>query len=273
MTDLFDQDHTPAAIRHRRNTAGTTNTPDIIFTGAPRLNILAMSNLDWYLAHLKDGDARGGFLARFLPVELHSTPRCVPFVKESNKESWRQLQSKFINLARLTGAADISAFYYDHDNSPYAKWYRETKERWDSKGEVVGVFFKRWRAFVLKLAVIFEMSRSCSLKVSLESFERAVAWLRKTETTVFQLERDGFSAVGLRIKRRIQYFKNVGAAGVTLADYKRHYRGDDKSWQRDEDIKLLLECQYTFKVPAHIGADGRNLPEAFVHADFVSKGN
>lgn len=271
MTDLFDSAHVPPPIRHRTNNKGEANTPDIVFSAAPRLNILAMSSMDWYLDQLKSTDARGGFLARFLPVVLPDSSRLVHFVAQPEEETWQQLTAKFVRISQLSGPADISDIYSESADCVYAKWYVETASRWRTKGTVAQIFFKRWRVFALKLAVVFEMSDSESLKVTRKSFERAAKWLQKLEAIVFKLAEDEFSGDALRLHRKEKFFRAAGALGIMPSKYTARYRGE-KPQRRKEDLATLLESRAILKVAARIGPKGENIPESYVHADFVKGG-
>jgi hypothetical protein len=270
LTDLYDSPNTPATIKHRTNKKGEANVPDIVFTAAPRTNILLMSNSDWYVESLQQSDATGGFLARFIPVWLPDSKRLVHYVPEPSSELWTLLVAKLARISQVTGQADLSEVYSPDPDCLYARWYRETADRWREKGAFSGVFFKRWRVFVLKLAVIFELSRSESLKVSKASFDRAAAWLRKLEAVTFKLTEDGFSPDALRLHRKENFFKAAGAAGVTLAKYTTRFRGERPSSRRKDDLAALLEMQSIFKVKAET-IDGKYFPERFVHLNFLEQ--
>jgi hypothetical protein len=271
FTDLFDSSSVPAAIKHRTNKKGDPNTPDIIFFRAPRTNILMMSGMDWYVEQLKSTDACSGFLARYIPVVLPNSKRLVHYVAPPDEQLWVQLIAKLVRISRLSGSADISSFYSASDDCAYAKWYEETSERWNAKGTVAPIFFKRWRVFVLKLAVVFEMSQNESLKVSLESFQRSAAWLQTLESVVFKLAEDEFSGEALRLHRKEKFFRAAGTTGVRPADYHRKYRGERPSQRRKEDLATLLEMKAIHKIAPRVGTTGEIIPESYVHADFVKE--
>jgi hypothetical protein len=271
LTDLFDSSNVPAAIKHRTNKKGDPNTPDITFFSAPRTNMLMMSGMDWYVEQLKSTDACSGFLARYIPVVLPDSERLVHYVAPPDERLWNSLIAKLVRISQLSGSADISSFYSSSGDCPYAKWYEETSKRWTGKGTVASIFFKRWRVFVLKLAVVFEMSQSESLKVSLDSFQRATAWLQKLESVVFNLAEDEFSPDALRLHRKEKFFRAVGTTGVRPADYHRKYRGERPSQRRKEDLATLLEMKVIYKIAPRVGTNGESIPESYVHADFVKK--
>jgi hypothetical protein len=230
-----------------------------------------MSGMDWYVEQLKSTDACSGFLARYIPVVLPNSKRLVHYVAPPDEQLWVQLIAKLVRISRLSGSADISSFYSASDDCAYAKWYEETSERWNAKGTVAPIFFKRWRVFVLKLAVVFEMSQNESLKVSLESFQRSAAWLQTLESVVFKLAEDEFSGEALRLHRKEKFFRAAGTTGVRPADYHRKYRGERPSQRRKEDLATLLEMKAIHKIAPRVGTTGEIIPESYVHADFVKE--
>jgi hypothetical protein len=189
-------------------------------------------------------DACGGFLARFIPVVLPDAKRLVHFVRPPDEQLWSQLIFKFVRISQLSGSADISSVYSAASDCAYAEWYEETSKRWTGKGTIASIFFKRWRVFVLKLAVVFEMSRSESLQVSVESFERAANWLQKLEAIVFKLAGDEFSGDALRLHRKEKFFRAAGALGIMPSIY------DGQSGALLNSRELFL-WYWTPPLPAH----------------------
>jgi Bifunctional DNA primase/polymerase, N-terminal len=214
LTDRFDSSTVPAAIKHRTNAKGETTTPNIEFLTAPRINVLGMSNADWYLEKLRESDIRGGFLARFVPIAMAPSGRAVHFVQAPDAELWQTLTEKLLAITRVRGAADLSAVLSPDPGCPYGRWYAETQRRWArGNGELADVLFARWRVFVLKLAVVFELSASGSLGVTEASFDRAARWLREQEATLFSVAEVGGKR-GLRLRRKLQFFEAAGTNGV-----------------------------------------------------------
>lgn len=271
LTDLYDSTHVPSSIKHRKNKAGSTNTPDIDFTVSPRVNILGLTNTDWFVEAVADSDARGGFLARMIFVPISDSSRSIHYVKQPDPARWQKLQEKFIRIAQLSGPADISQIYSADENCPYASWYDETSKRWRASGVVANIFFKRWRVHVLKLAVIFEMSSSETLKVSVESFKRATNWLRQLETSLFKFTDDGFSGEALRLQRKENFFREAKTEGRTAADYNKKYRGDKPPQRRKQDFDNLLEQGVVVKLAARVDDTGAKQDPKFVHISFYKQ--
>jgi hypothetical protein len=73
-------------------------------------------------------------------------------------------------ISEIRGEADLAEIFPAYEN-----WYREAKHRFDSQpnAELANAYFNRHRVHVLKLAVIYEVSRSLSLRLSEASWKRA----------------------------------------------------------------------------------------------------
>jgi hypothetical protein len=113
------------------------------------------------------------------------------------------------------------------------------------------------------MQLVFEMSQTESLNVSLESFQRAAAWLQKLESIVFTLAEAEFSGDALRLHRKENFFRAAGTTGVRPADYHRKYRGERPSPRRKEDLATLLEMKAIYKIVPRVGTSGallENLP-------------
>jgi hypothetical protein len=77
LTDRYDNVSIPEAIRYR-STGKKGDTPSIVFSQAPRLNILATSSLEWFMGNLAQGDAAGGFVPRWVLSQARGPSRVVP---------------------------------------------------------------------------------------------------------------------------------------------------------------------------------------------------
>jgi hypothetical protein len=120
-------------------------------------------------------NATGGWLARFLWVAVPDPNRAIHKVPLGDAALETRLKNKLVRISKLKGQADTTAIYTDDLECAYAKWYMKTRARWKRQGPLGEIFWGRWRASVLKLAIVFEISRTESLKASVESFNRA-AW-------------------------------------------------------------------------------------------------
>jgi hypothetical protein len=120
------------------------------------------------------------------------------------------------------------------------------------------------------LAIVFEMSRSESLKVSVESFNRAAAWMQEQETAIFTMLRSEFSADAGRLDRKEKFFIDAGARGRTKTEYTDKYRYEEPR-RRTGDLETLIESGAIRKVAERVSQDGKKAPTTYTHRDFVQQ--
>jgi hypothetical protein len=183
LTDRFDNPHAPDDVRYRTGKA-RGNTPAIVFNEAPRINILATSSVDWFVSSLAHEDTTGGFVPRWFIVNVADSGRVIPKPKEPEKRLIKLLGDHLGKAGELRGEADLSQV-----EDVYEHWYRAAQSRFGAhpnRGLAVP-FFNRLRALVLKLAVINEISATCSIRVSPAGMNRALSQAASIEQTVFQL--------------------------------------------------------------------------------------
>jgi hypothetical protein len=232
----------PAAVVYRK-TGRETDTPDIVFDSAPRLNILATSSEEWFFRNLAVEDSAGGFVPRWLMVRVTGLGRDVPIPAPLDKRFLEPLSLDLRELDGLRGAADLSRVH-EH----YRAWYSPAKKRFAGQPNtaLAMTFFNRYRGHILKLAVIYEASRSCSLNVSEESWQRAVQTADAVEQTIFSLLDTGMSAEGYAISQMEDRVRLAGADGIALSDFTRAFQNDRTV--REQRLKTLFtsETFYAF---------------------------
>jgi hypothetical protein len=159
ITDSFDSNNIPPTIKHRTNGKGTTNTPDVEFTQPVRNSFLLMSNRDWLQQQLREYDATGGWLARFLWIAIADANRSIHKVPLGDAALETRLKNKLLRISKIEGEADTSAIYIDDTECVYAKWYDQTRLRWKRQGPLGEIFWARWRATVLKFTTPLTANR------------------------------------------------------------------------------------------------------------------
>ena len=227
LTDRYGSFSIPDTVVHRKreyddngdaNTklVKTANISDIVFLHAPRMNILASSSYRWFYDNVQESDSFGGFIPRWMLWNLDAQDRDVPWsgdvvtpkgLKE-NLQLWLRKAAKLPQKSH----ADFSVV---HD--PYIPWYNATKARFlrQPNASLAKTFWDRHRIHTLMLAVIFEFSMSCTLKVSLRSWERAVETAKTLETTIFKMLRTGMDKDGYDRQEVLTYVHDAGVNGCS----------------------------------------------------------
>jgi hypothetical protein len=236
ITDRFDNFAIPHSIRYRV-TGKNSDTPPIIFPRAPRINILATSSMDWFINGLEQADTTGGFMPRWLLVQLGGPERLLPKPLPLNNVAVPALGKRLAAISKLTGNADLSAV-----EPMYEEWYLQARGRFakQSNTSLSMPFFNRLRGIVLKLAVIFEVSSSGSLVVSAPSMQRAIEAAQEVEGTIFAILPTGMNREGSELEKMAEYVRSGGTAGRSRSEITYAF----KYWKRrdrEDRLNTLVE--------------------------------
>ena len=235
FTGCYDSLEIPPDITYRtHDNKPSADTPPILFTAAPRLNILATSARDWFTTNLKVEDTTVGFTPRWTIVQLPDSGRIIPKPQKANAnmESW--LAEFLRRAANMSGnRADLSEV-----ENLYDQWYRHAKPR--MKGPLEEPFFNRLRAQVLKFAVLFEVSRSLSLRVSPVAMGHALSLAICLEENLKQLVKTGSSREAGEISRMENFVKKADVEGCSLSEFVTEFRNMDAR-NRDAHLRTLVD--------------------------------
>jgi hypothetical protein len=243
LTDRYDNPHKPEGITYRQ-TGKKSDTPSIIFNEAPRTNILATSSSEWFTNNLEQEDTTGGFIPRWLLKQLGKPERLIPKPIAPDPALLPVLAERLASIAELKGEADLSAIEELYDD-----WYRKAYDRFEGQpnSALAVPFFNRLRVELLKLAVIFEVSQSGTLKVTHQAFDRAVAGASDAEETIFRLIPTGMSREGSEVEKMCEEIRDAGPEGITQSDLTRSFQGW-KGWERKERLKTLEDAGRIHKI-------------------------
>jgi hypothetical protein len=237
LTDRYDNFKIPSSITYRVTGNPEKDTPAIVFSQPPRINILATSSMEWFFNNLAQEDSAGGFLPRWMLFAVGDTGRIIPTPKFTNQSLIGPLANHLQKASQLKGEADLSEIL-----RPHGSWYHETHRRFQSQPtkELAMAYFNRHRVHILKLAVIYEVSSSLSLKVSLPSWSRAVRTARKLEETIFRLLPTGMSGAGYLLQQMEDRIKKAGVAGLRLSEFNRAFQHADYR-ERNSGLPTLVQ--------------------------------
>ena len=227
ITDRYDNLTVPQGIRYRV-TGKKSDTPPIQFSEAPRLNILATSSFDWFVANLEQEDTTGGFVPRWLLVCPTDPAKVISKPREPDLRLIEPLAGHLSKAAKLEGEADFASV-----EDIYDAWYRNAHERFHRQANpgLAVPFFNRIRTHVLKLAVIYEVSQSCSIKVSPQAMHRAIQTATRVEETIFRLLPTGLTREGSEVDKIQTLIRGAGDSGIPLSELTyatKHMRAQDR---------------------------------------------
>jgi hypothetical protein len=262
LTDRYDNFKVPETITYRMTGNVDRDTPQIRFTTAPRFNILATSSEDWFFNSLMTEDSTGGFVPRWLLVRADNAGRTVPIPRTPDESVIPRLADHLRRVADLRGDADLSGIATD-----YESWYRAAQSRFQAQPNqgLAAAYFNRHRIQILKLAVIYEVSSSLSLRVSQVAWARAAEFAVRLEEMILSLLSTGLSGGGYKRRQMEEKVRSAGEEGVPMGEFTRAFQHTEKE-QRDSGLNTLViaELIHAFRRPT----SGRTAL-FLVHRDFV----
>ena len=265
LTDRYDNLQIPETIIYRRTARSNQNTPPINFIDAPRTTILATSSFAWFFSHLTQEDSAGGFIPRWAIVAANGPTKDVAVPREPDASLVEPLASALRRINELRGDADLSQI-----RSLYEEWYSPAKARFVKQphSTLADAYFNRHRIHVIKFAVIFEVSRSGSLTVTPESWDRAVAFAAAIEKTIFSMLGTGMSAEGYAMAQLEEKVRKTGIDGLTKSQFTRAFQ----HWKPSDRLSRLMSFLDAgiirdFSAPS----GGGRTPTILVHTDFAKK--
>jgi hypothetical protein len=261
ITDRYDNTTCPEDVVYRK-TGKKSDTPSIGFLIPPRINILATSSESWFMTSLTLEDSAGGFLPRFALVRLPVSKRLISKPKKTDPTLIDPLANILKAAHKLKGSADLTLVEGQYDD-----WYKKAHVRFSKQpnSTLAMAYFNRLRVQVLKLAVIFEVSQSLSLKVTPSSMKRAIAFAKNIEETLFSLLPTGLSFEGSEIDKIEQRIKNAGPTGLLKSEFTRSFQYV-KSREREDRLRTLIQGETVHAIQRRGG--GRPA-EVLVHKDHL----
>jgi hypothetical protein len=236
ITDRYDNLRIPDAIVYRKANK-KNDTPPIEFGEAPRINIIATSSSDWFIQNLEQADTTGGFIPRWLPKQVGKSERVIPKPVSPDPDLLPPLVDQLNSIASLEGTADFSKV-----EDQYNQWCAAAKKRFSDQpnSSLADPFFGRLRGELLKLALIFEVSQSGTLRMTDSAFKRALAVVQDAEETIVKLLPSGMTREGTELERMAQKIYGAGAEGITQSELTRAFQYWDRR-NREARLQTLLE--------------------------------
>jgi len=261
ITNLYDETAPPPSKVYRK-VEGKKGTPPIEFLVPPRASFVGTSSYEWLIQNLSRVDASGGFLARWMITFLPDIKKRIPIPPESDSSLLEPLAARLKQISSQEGTADLSRVL-----DMYEAWYIETADRFDKhpNRSLATAFWNRHRDHLLKLAVIFELSKSGTLRVTVASMKRAIYYASKLERGLLQLLETGLDGESYELGRMIDFVRQGGCDGVLASELTNAFKNMDGRL-RYSRTRTLLDggdfCAFTRKTPGRPAT-------VFVHKDYV----
>lgn len=141
----------------------------------PCVSIASTSSLSWLTTKLKPEDVSGGFLARFLLVPAREKSKFFPIPPEMNQGRLTELRTSLNKIALFFNPANPVKMGMEKIAKPYEAWQRNHEKELlkNDSMEKLGGFFSRLSEYLLKIAMLFQISENREPVISVDNFERA----------------------------------------------------------------------------------------------------
>lgn len=139
----------------------------------PAISIMSATTLEWFLEKVKDGDMKGGFLARFLYVPATKKTHWIAIPPKVDQDEKQALIVTMKAFQSIKGEATIRP----KAAKTYASWLKKFEQRGEAQDTVDAGFFSRMGIYALKFALLMEISTTRSLEITDTSMKRATKYM------------------------------------------------------------------------------------------------
>ncbi len=198
------------------------------------ISIMSASAMEWFNSKVREGDIRGGFLARFLYVPESKKTKRLAIPPEPNTQLANRIVKGIHEVQDTTGKMDITGI-----TDQYSKWifrHEDELEYEDNNADLLSGFYTRLSVYCLKFAMIIEISKNPSeLQISPDSLEKAInitSWLKSNIKRLLGTEFSFSKDMDQKKKIMKQISKNDGI------EYRRLLQNSN---MHAKDLRIILE--------------------------------
>lgn len=217
------------------------------------LNIITASTLNWFTDSINESDTLGGFLGRFIymPCKLEDKNGYYYMPQPEPVDISNMLVNDMKKMSVLNGEFKIS----DEARVLLIKWLRRHENELelmdDSKG-LIG-FYARLSDYLLKFAMLYEISGNRTLVISERSMFRAIRMVNQLKKSIYELLSDhiAFTKEGKDMQRILNIIKEKDDP-MTRSLILRHSHMTSK--QLNDVLDTLIQSD---RVKVHYAGEGK----------------
>ncbi len=205
------------------------------------LNIITATTLHWFLDRISESDTMGGFLGRFIymPCKQEDRNGWYYMPQQEDTELSNKLLDNINQISQLAGGFEIS----DEARALLIKWLRRHEDELetldDSKG-IIG-FYARLSDYLLKFAMLYEISGNRSLVISEGSLMRAIKLVNQLKQSLNELMSDHIAFT--KEAKDLQKVLNLIKAEGTIPRSRLIQNSNMTSKQLDEILSTLIQSE------------------------------
>lgn len=153
----------------------------------PCLSILAATTIDWFIEKCKEGDIRGGFLARFFYVPSAKKTKREGIPPKADDLKRNNLVKELNALSQIEGEVNT-----EYIKPKYDEWLFALEDQLEQKPEIetLSGFWTRLGIYALKFMMIYNIAEEKSLTISEPSFFKAIELVEILKNNVEKLVKE-----------------------------------------------------------------------------------
>jgi len=178
----------------------------------PCLSILAGTAMDWFLSKCKEGDVKGGFLARFVYVPAFEKTKSIAIPPKPDPGVAAKLIRELQEVREIEGEINI-----DLIKQCYEEWHlaHESELREENNVESLSGFWSRLEIYALKFAMLYHVSEEKNLQISTFSLFKAIDLVELLKKNVRSMVKEQW-VFGQDAKEKQKLLKIIrNKAGIT----------------------------------------------------------
>lgn len=150
----------------------------------PYINIITATSMEWFIGNITEGDIKGGFLGRFvyIPALPSDKDKWFAFPPIPNQNVVNHLLVKLKRISELNGQMGLT----EEAKDLCTKWLKNHEDELcklsDDKG--ISGFYGRLADYILKFAILYEISSTSNLVISENSIKRAIRLVESLKESV-----------------------------------------------------------------------------------------
>lgn len=150
----------------------------------PCIGIFTATALSWFLSKVKDGDLRGGFLARFCYILTGPKSQFIAIPPAPDTQKANQLVKYLNSLRDINCRMDTSVIHKDYEN-----WLREHEDELgkNQEHELLSGFYSRLAIYCLKFSMLYQLSENPNPVISKDSLRHSIALVEGLKKNVKKL--------------------------------------------------------------------------------------
>ncbi len=151
------------------------------------INIMTATSLEWFVGRIGEGDVKGGFLGRFvyIPATSDDKDKWYPIPKVPEGKVLDTLISKLEHISNLSGEMSLT----EEAKVNQIKWLRRHEDEIEKLPDDKGIsgFYGRLSDYLLKFAMLYEISSTGNMEISIDSINRAMILVNKLKKSISEV--------------------------------------------------------------------------------------